>query len=95
MCGRVWSGDQILKQDKFDPYRYPPPSSMSHPYLGDEPGVEQLVRVFAQVLDSNSSLRRCVYLRSHAGPTKLVLQKSVRFGPAQGPEPWDAVIARY
>ena len=84
---------KFFKRDK--PVPYPPPSSMLHPYSSDEPGVEQLVRVFTQVLDSNSSLRRCVYLRSHAGPTKLVLQKSVRFGPAQGPELWDGAMTRY
>ena len=89
--GRAWPGDQIPKQDELDPY--PPPSSMSHSYLGDEPDVEQLVRVFAQVLDSNSSLRRCVYLRYYAGLAELV-QESVRFGPAQGPELWGAVTTR-
>jgi hypothetical protein len=40
---------------------YPPPSSMSHPYPGNEPSVEQLVRAFTQILNPNSPLRKWVY----------------------------------
>ena len=64
----------------------PPPSSMSHPYSSGEADVEQLVRAFAQVLEPNSPLRRCVYLCYHADLTKLVLQKFVWFRSTQSLE---------
>jgi hypothetical protein len=56
------SGPAIELSNRTSLFRSHHHPAMVHPYLSGEPGVEQLVRAFAQVLDSNSPLGRCVHL---------------------------------